>query len=221
MASLHEVNEMLREVTPSELSYLKSTVRPNMPVEEEGGRWKNQLLSRDLTLVINKTSVLLENDNDYSYMINTVTTDAKAPLAVLTQVIRLPQSCVRLLTLEQEKITRPMTTSDSNGEINFEVGTSGGVGVGVKIIAESTNSKQGADAGPVWDDDEEMNEPLDMDGNAYFDPPSPDGKCVNWDRVSERMQNYDYGDWPTKIDEEEENLIERMVACDSGREYQG
>lgn len=59
-----------------------------MPVDDQGGMWKYQLLSHDLTMVINKTSVLLETDNDYTKMIKIISKGGQAPIAVLTQVGR-------------------------------------------------------------------------------------------------------------------------------------
>jgi len=117
-ATVFEVNDIFRKVIQSELSYLKSTVRPDMPVDDQGGMWKYQLLSHDLTMVINKTSVLLETDNDYSKMIKIVSKGGQAPIAVLTQVGRRSQSYVFLLTPRPGKASQ--ASNDKWGQCSKE-----------------------------------------------------------------------------------------------------
>lgn len=52
-----------------------------------GGKWKYQLVSRDLRKVIRKASVYLNTDEDYRKLVDVVRGGGKeTPVAVLTQV---------------------------------------------------------------------------------------------------------------------------------------
>lgn len=191
-----------------------------MNVGEEGGLWKYQLLSRDLTTVINKTSVLLKSDNDYSKMIKMVTMGAQAPLAVLTQVSKTPYCYVHTLTLEQEKLAKPAGPNEHHVQ-------NGGHEAGEQCTTKADRKENVAspaaqeDEGPVWDDNKVINEPLDMDGNPYFEPPTLKGNKRAYEKIGEKLKRYGWDDWPVKDEEEEKMLIDRMVARDMGYEYHG
>lgn len=81
--------------------------------------------------------------------------------------------------------------------------------------AESTNDKQ-VDSGNYWEE-EGYTEPLDMDGNPYFDPPGP----IDWNKHAANARKNGFGDRPSEFDEEEKTLGARMQARDFSYEYQG
>ncbi|KAK4696168.1 hypothetical protein P7C71_g1699, partial [Lecanoromycetidae sp. Uapishka_2] len=199
VSTIAEINQMLREGIHDELLLNNPTASPSMPVAEERGPWKYQLLSSDLTKVIQKSSVLLQTDNDYNTMIKKVNEGSQAPIPVLTR----------------EKTAKPGATAGDVDQVKTtEVGDKDiTMGEGAGKASESGSIKQD---GLVWDNDEVYDEPLDMDGNPYFDPPGP----IDWDKVGKKLEKHG-GEWPSEIDEEKKILTHKMHARDWGYEYNG
>ena len=69
----------------------------------------------------------------------------------------------------------------------------------------------------VWDKNGVMTEPVDMDGNAYLDPVTPDSNKSAYTKINKKLQDFGWDNWPDEDDEEEDVLIESMMARDSKR----
>ncbi|KAL6716947.1 hypothetical protein ACLMJK_004860 [Lecanora helva] len=165
--------------------------------QESGGLWKYQLLSHDLKHVVNKRSVALKTDDDYGALLEKIKGKNKeTPIAILTQ----------------EKIQSPMEPSNSgeSSEARTWNEREAGTENNFEDFEFKSRSKHQEESDLVWGD-LSWDEPLDEDGNPYFDPIDP----AQFDRIY--LHNAQNLEGPIENRDELEKMHLRHAASNASR----